>query len=161
LLADTLPALKAAEARKVCPDIVLICVPTSHNKADLSLYRAAGSRVLSILGAEADICERCSIDECALDFSKRAAEELAARPWSEIVTAAAGSHVAGLAPGAADESALSAAWLARDVSSFCFEERMLIAGAALVSRARAEVLRTLGYTTSAGCDPSAKVFGNL
>lgn len=37
--------MRGDEAKKVCPDIHLIQVPTARGKANLNLYRDAGSEV--------------------------------------------------------------------------------------------------------------------
>ena len=34
--------MRGAEAKTVCPDLVLVQVPTDHGKADLNIYREAG-----------------------------------------------------------------------------------------------------------------------
>jgi DNA polymerase eta len=59
------------DARKLCPDIQLVQVPTAHGKADLTIYRDAGKQVLDIL-ARCAVCERASIDECYLDLTLEA-----------------------------------------------------------------------------------------
>lgn len=51
------------DARRLCPHIELYRVPERGGKADLSRYRAAGARVLSVLGRFSDIVQRASIDE--------------------------------------------------------------------------------------------------
>lgn len=38
--------MRGAEAKTVCPDLVLVQVPTDHGKADLNIYREAGDRPL-------------------------------------------------------------------------------------------------------------------
>lgn len=37
--------MMAPEARKLCPELVIVQVPTSHGKADLTPYRRAGRQV--------------------------------------------------------------------------------------------------------------------
>jgi hypothetical protein len=41
--------MRGDDARKVCPEINLVQVPTHFGKADLSDYRDAGSEVRSVL----------------------------------------------------------------------------------------------------------------
>jgi len=134
--------MRSFEARKLCPSLVCIQVPTSHGKADLQIYRTAGASVLQTLARRADAVERASIDECYLDLQTVAAEIASTRPWKELLAAAVDTHVAGVSD--------HAAWLARDASCWTAEERLLLAGAVHVAEARAEVHRALGYTTSAG-----------
>jgi DNA polymerase eta len=45
--------MRGGEAKALCPNLQLVQVPTSHGKADLTLYRNHGQAVLEIL-AEAD-----------------------------------------------------------------------------------------------------------
>ena len=52
-------------------------VPTAHGKADLTLYRSEGKRVLDIYSRLAKT-ERASIDECYLDLTEEAQRRLAA-----------------------------------------------------------------------------------
>ena len=37
--------MRGDEARKVCPELQLVQVPTAHGKADLTLYRSSGKKV--------------------------------------------------------------------------------------------------------------------
>ena len=37
--------MRGDEARKVCPEMQLVQVPTSHGKADLTIYRNSGLKV--------------------------------------------------------------------------------------------------------------------
>jgi DNA polymerase eta len=39
--------MRGAEAKTVCPDLVLVQVPTDHGKADLNIYRDAGAQIFS------------------------------------------------------------------------------------------------------------------
>lgn len=39
--------MRGDEARRLCPQLVLVQVPTAHGKADLTLYRSAGKQVRS------------------------------------------------------------------------------------------------------------------
>ena len=45
--------MRGGEARKLCPSLQLVQVPTLNGKADLTLYRKHGEDVLSVL-AEPD-----------------------------------------------------------------------------------------------------------
>lgn len=66
--------MKANEAKKLCPNIILIQVPTSHGKADLSIYRHASDKIAKILtsGYPSVIVEKPSIDEFYLDITEAA-----------------------------------------------------------------------------------------
>ena len=37
--------MRGDQARKVCPEVQLVQVPTAHGKADLTMYRDAGKKV--------------------------------------------------------------------------------------------------------------------
>jgi DNA polymerase eta len=159
--------MRGHEAKALAPALQIVQVPTSHGKADLSIYRAAGAQVLALLSRVADVAERCSIDEAAFDLTKSSAAALQTRPWRELVAAARGTHIAGVdkmpdallprrdvrngtAPGSLDVGDLSAAWLDRPEELWTREERHLVAGAALLAEARETVRSQLGYTTSGG-----------
>lgn len=43
--------MRGDQARKVCPEVQLVQVPTAHGKADLTLYRDAGKQVCASLKA--------------------------------------------------------------------------------------------------------------
>jgi DNA polymerase eta len=64
--------MRGDEARKVCPDIVLVTVPVRNEKADLVHYREAGTDVFSRFSESGVRCERTSIDEAYLDVTEMA-----------------------------------------------------------------------------------------
>ena len=71
--------MRGNEAKKACPEILLVQVPTSHGKADLTIYREASARILRVLGQRygaSVVIERASIDEVYLDLSIEAAKLL-------------------------------------------------------------------------------------
>ncbi|CAL5371713.1 unnamed protein product [Camellia sinensis] len=72
-------SMRGDEAKQVCPQIQLVQVPIARGKADLSIYRNAGSEVVSIL-ARKGRCERASIDELYLDLTDAAEAMLAETP---------------------------------------------------------------------------------
>ncbi|XP_028097354.1 DNA polymerase eta-like [Camellia sinensis] len=74
-----LSSMRGDEAKQVCPQIQLVQVPIARGKADLSIYRNAGSEVVSIL-ARKGRCERASIDELYLDLTDAAEAMLAETP---------------------------------------------------------------------------------
>ena len=41
-------SMRGDEAKKVCPEIELVTVPVSRGKADLTVYRDAGSEVYTV-----------------------------------------------------------------------------------------------------------------
>jgi nucleotidyltransferase/DNA polymerase involved in DNA repair len=58
--------------------VVLVQVPTSHGKADLTVYRDASAKILTVLCNKYSSCtvERASIDEVYIDVSIEAAKHL-------------------------------------------------------------------------------------
>lgn len=71
-------SMRGVEARKLCPELLLVQVPTSFGKADLKIYRDASAAIVSVLGKRypSIVLERASIDEVYLDLSKEAASLL-------------------------------------------------------------------------------------
>lgn len=136
--------MRGDEACALCPDLILVQVPTAHGKADLTLYRAAGRRVLALLAACAGACERASIDEAYLDLTEAAAARLAklGPPPFAPPPGAERVHVGAEAP--------AAPWHARARSLWQPGEALLAAGAAVVAELRADVRTQTGYTCSAG-----------
>ncbi|CAN0064976.1 unnamed protein product, partial [Ectocarpus sp. 13 AM-2016] len=67
--------MKAGDARKLCPELSLVQVPTRNGKADISLYRHAGERVVAVLeraGGTLTTVEKASIDEVYVDVTRAA-----------------------------------------------------------------------------------------
>ncbi len=61
--------MRGDEAKKLCPDIVLVQVPEVRGKADLSKYRNASKEVISVFMEFGAIVERASIDEAYVDLT--------------------------------------------------------------------------------------------
>ncbi|XP_021901562.1 GTP-binding protein ERG-like [Carica papaya] len=72
-------SMRGDEAKEVCPQVNLVQVPVARGKADLNIYRNAGSEVVSIL-ARKGRCERASIDEVYLDLTDASETMLAEAP---------------------------------------------------------------------------------
>uniref|UniRef100_A0A0A9DTY9 UmuC domain-containing protein n=1 Tax=Arundo donax TaxID=35708 RepID=A0A0A9DTY9_ARUDO len=105
--------MRGDEAKKVCPGINLVQVPVARGKADLNVYRSAGSEVVAILASKGK-CERASIDEVYLDLTDAAKEMLIQAPpeWREqIFVEAAKSNILGLASDDSDKEKSVRAWL--------------------------------------------------
>lgn len=67
-------------ARKLCPEIQFVQVPTAHGKSDMGMYRRAGSRVIQILTG-GGATERASVDEAYVDLTQQALKRL--EEWME------------------------------------------------------------------------------
>ncbi|KAK4440377.1 DNA polymerase eta [Sesamum alatum] len=143
-------SMRGDEAKKVCPDIQLVQVPVARGKADLGVYRNAGSEVVSILSRKGR-CERASIDEVYLDLTEAAETMLAESPPERldgISEEALKSHVLGLhLDGASTRDCVRAWFLMSDADH---RDRLLACGAIIVAELRHEVLKETEFTCSAG-----------
>eukprot|EP00891_Asterochloris_glomerata_P001049 jgi/Astpho2/1049/gw1.00017.35.1_t len=141
--------MRGDAARRACPDMILVQVPTAHGKADLTIYREAGKQVLDILGTVA-ICERASIDECYLDLTEEAHRRLAAAGGSPLLPVNPEQvHVARLVS-CGSWASTTAEWWQRPAEAWQPGERLLACGAVAVADLRAAVAAQLGYSCSAG-----------
>ncbi|XP_077244407.1 Y-family DNA polymerase H isoform X2 [Tasmannia lanceolata] len=143
-------SMRGDEAKKVCPNIQLIKVPVARGKADLSLYRHAGSEVVSVLASKGR-CERASIDEVYLDLTDAAESMLSENPpeiLEMIDEETLKSHILGLNEGSGDKEKLVKEWLCR--SNAGHRDKLLACGAIIVAGLRMEVLRETTFTCSAG-----------
>lgn len=68
--------MRGDEAKKHCPDIELVKVPSIREKADLSKYRDAGKEVAAVLQTYTGLLERASVDEAYLDITDRVMDRL-------------------------------------------------------------------------------------
>ncbi|XP_011096848.1 DNA polymerase eta isoform X1 [Sesamum indicum] len=143
-------SMRGDEAKKVCPDIQLVQVPVARGKADLGVYRNAGSEVVSILSRKGR-CERASIDEVYLDLTEAAETMLAENPperLEAISEEALKSHVLGLHLGGASTRDCVRAWFR--MSDADHRDKLLACGAIIVAELRHEVLKETEFTCSAG-----------
>lgn len=143
-------SMRGDEAKKVCPDIQLIQVPVARGKADLTLYREAGSEVVSVL-ARKGICERASIDEVYLDITDAATALLLEQPlqsmklFSDEVLK---MHILGHSEDAEDRKEMVKSWLCRNDADH--RDQILACGAIIVAELRMQVLSETQFTCSAG-----------
>ncbi|KAF3325477.1 DNA polymerase eta isoform X1 [Carex littledalei] len=142
-------SMRGDEAKRVCPDLQLVQVPVARGKADLNLYRSAGSEVVAILSKKGK-CERASIDEVYLDLTDTAKSMLLEAPpegLDSIPEEALKSHVLGLGSDANKEEDVRK-WLCRPDADY--EEKLLACGAIIVAELRIRVLHETQFTCSAG-----------
>ncbi|KAJ6347172.1 hypothetical protein OIU76_003797 [Salix suchowensis] len=130
------------------------CIPflfNSRGKADLTIYRNAGSEVVSIL-ARKGRCERASIDEVYLDLTDSAEAMLRETPpesLESINEEARKSHILGLKSEDANDAQENASkWLRRSDANH--QDKLLACGALIVAELRMEVLKEAQFTCSAG-----------
>jgi DNA polymerase eta len=169
--------MRGKEAKEVCPDLLLVQVPTDHCKADLTIYREAGAKVVLVLSKliKSAVIEKASIDEVYLDVTEEALKRLAAIEndvefFNALVTLARKSSLAGedteemkmsksaLRVGHAgtkkvediEEGPNIRDWY--DQPSFIWnqDDKLLLCGAIICDELRAEVLKQLGYSCSGG-----------
>jgi DNA polymerase eta len=88
--------MRGEEARRACAAIQLVQVPTSHQKADISIYRDEGRAVIDVLLRRVAVVERASVDEAYIDLTVEAAALLDAQGLAACVAAAEGTHVGGV-----------------------------------------------------------------
>ena len=67
-----LSGMSCTEMKKNCPELILVQVPTQYHKANTTIYRDAGARVVKALKNEALRCiiERASVDEVYIDLTE-------------------------------------------------------------------------------------------
>ncbi|KAK8943220.1 hypothetical protein KSP39_PZI009451 [Platanthera zijinensis] len=142
-------SMRGDEAEMVCPGIQLVQVPVARDKADLNVYRSAGSEVVSILSTKGR-CERASIDEVYLDLTDAAESMLSEVPpeaLEDIDKVALKSHVLGLSDDEDQEKNVRG-WLCR--SDALRQDKLLACGAIIVAQLRGDVLKETEFTCSAG-----------
>ncbi|GAB2213959.1 hypothetical protein Drorol1_Dr00018287 [Drosera rotundifolia] len=143
-------SMRGDEAKGVCPEIQLVQVPVAREKADLSIYRNAGSEVVSIL-ARKGRCERASIDEVYLDLTDAAESMLVEHPpesWDYIDDETLKSHILGLPKDESDAAEKVKSWLCR--SDADHHDKLLACGVLIVAELRQQVLKETEFTCSAG-----------
>ncbi|KAI3798416.1 hypothetical protein L1987_33691 [Smallanthus sonchifolius] len=143
-------SMRGDEAKKVCPQIQLVQVPVARGKADLTIYRNAGSEVVSIL-ARKGRCERASIDEVYLDLTDAAEAMLKETPVESLESIdeeVLKSHVLGLSLNGNDDKEIVREWLMRRDADH--RDKLLACGAIIVAELRLQVLRETEFTCSAG-----------
>ncbi|XP_076890692.1 DNA polymerase eta [Bidens hawaiensis] len=143
-------SMRGDEAKKVCPQIHLVQVPVARGKANLTIYRNAGSEVVSIL-ARKGRCERASIDEVYLDLTDAAETMLKETPLESLESIddeVLKSHVLGLTLNGNDNKEIVREWLTRRDADH--RDKLLACGAVIVAELRLQVLRETEFTCSAG-----------
>jgi DNA polymerase eta len=142
---------RGADARKLCPNIVLACVETvgaqgasapmdrATTKVDLERYRAASRRVFDVLERECAnaVIEKAGLDEAYVDCTAACDDELEAH-GGYIRELPAETVIAG-----ADDEGGGA-------DGFGRSDALLRAGCVVCARLRAALLSELRFTSSGG-----------
>ncbi|KAL7241615.1 hypothetical protein ACSBR1_014251 [Camellia fascicularis] len=133
-------SMRGDESKQVCPQIQLVQVPVARGKADLSIYRNAGSEVVSILARKV-----------YLDLTDAAEAMLAETPpesLEKIDEEALKSHILSLNEDGSDHKDNVSEWLHwSDVDHL---DKLLACGALIVAELRMQVLKETEFTCSAG-----------
>uniref|UniRef100_A0A0D9V5V1 DNA polymerase eta n=1 Tax=Leersia perrieri TaxID=77586 RepID=A0A0D9V5V1_9ORYZ len=143
-------SMRGDEAKMVCPSINLVQVPVARDKADLNVYRSAGSELVAILSTKGK-CERASIDEVYLDLTDAAKEMLLESPpelLELIFEEATKSNILGLPSDIGNREDSVRAWLCRADADY--QDKLLSCGAIIVAQLRVKVLEETEFTCSAG-----------
>ncbi|XP_010494524.1 PREDICTED: DNA polymerase eta isoform X2 [Camelina sativa] len=144
-------SMRGDEAKAACPEIQLVQVPVARGKADLNLYRSAGSEVVSIL-AQSGKCERASIDEVYLDLTDAAESMLADAPPESLELMdeeVLKSHILGIRRKDGDDFEESVRdWICRKDADR--RDKLLSCGIIIVAELRKQVLKETEFTCSAG-----------
>ena len=138
----------------------------------MAVYKEAGQAVCEVLADFAEKVEKRSVDEVAVDVTRAAKDLLESTPFADILEEA-------LAPGSHQADSAATLEMAREShaanrkgskaqkerlertsaggASYDQEERMLMAAAVVVSRARKAVSDRLGFSCSGGVAPTKQL----
>ena len=162
--------MRGNEARKACPEIILVQVPTYENKANLTIYRDASAQIVKCIQRSVVLVEKASVDEVYLDITEQTKKRLAEidklypkrSDFVEYIKANAPSILAGDNESEAERSKKelrdgykndSTHHLYTDFSFLLDDDneddKMIAVGAVITKEIRNQILE-LGFTCSAG-----------
>lgn len=169
-------SMNCQDARRKCPEVVFVQVPTAFGKADLRIYKDAGDSVVRVLASRVGLCEKRSVDEVAIDITDLVDRYLQERNWEELMsTARASSHLAdslhsrNAAAVSRDDArrghvgqnestcAANTSW---DCSTWNTTQRRLVVGGVVLNELRAAVRSELGFSCS-GAVAQTKLLAKL
>uniref|UniRef100_A0A7M4F2M9 DNA polymerase eta n=1 Tax=Crocodylus porosus TaxID=8502 RepID=A0A7M4F2M9_CROPO len=144
----------AAEARTLCPDLLVARVPQARGKADLTRYREASLEVMEVMSRFAMI-ERASIDEAYMDLTNAVQERLRKMRGQPVPAELLPTTFIQGMVGAQTAKELRQHGLHQWLSSLPFDDSscpdlQLTVGAVIVEEMRAAVEEVTGYRCSAG-----------
>ncbi|XP_061480784.1 DNA polymerase eta isoform X4 [Rhineura floridana] len=151
----------AADAKKLCSDLLLARVPEAHGKADLTKYREASVEVMEVMSRFA-VIERASIDEAYMDLTSAVQERLQKMKGQPVVAGQlATTYIQGLPDHLAaeentgDKEELRQQGLHQWLESLPFgdpsnPELQLTVGAVIMEEMRAAVESVTGFRCSVG-----------
>ncbi|XP_014286764.1 DNA polymerase eta isoform X5 [Halyomorpha halys] len=145
--------MRGDDAKKHCPEIILVSVPTVREKADLTRYRDAGREVLAILCKFSTCVQRASVDEAYIDLTKAVEERMKLlsqfnpEKWKS-------TFVVGYSTNSSNDEGERKnglrAWLKDTESLNNTASLRLAVGALIVEEIRETVLSETGFKCSAG-----------
>ncbi|KAM9666983.1 DNA polymerase eta isoform 1-T1 [Trichechus inunguis] len=151
----------ADDAKKLCPDLLLVQVRESRGKADLTKYREASVEVMEVMSRFA-VMERASIDEAFIDLTSAVQErlqKLQGQPISADLLPSTCIEGLPQGPTAAEGTVQKEEmrkqgllqWLdSLQINNTASPELQLTMGAVIVEEMRAAIERQTGFQCSAG-----------
>ncbi|CAH1389445.1 unnamed protein product [Nezara viridula] len=146
-------SMRGDDAKKHCPEIILVSVPTVREKADLTRYRDAGREVLAVLCRFSNCVQRASVDEAYIDLTKAVEERMKSLSqfspdkWKS-------TFVVGYSTNSSNDEGERKngfrAWLEDSDSLKNTASLKLAVGALIVEEIRETVLSETGFKCSAG-----------
>ncbi|XP_046676399.1 DNA polymerase eta [Homalodisca vitripennis] len=146
--------MRGEEAKKHCPEIQLVSVPSVRGKADLTKYRDAGREVIKVICEFSECVQRASVDEAFIDLTE-AVEKRLANKVKVSLSQLENTFVVGYSPEDNNEDERErglTTWLQEVYSSELCDPSLhrLATSAALVEEMRAAVFDRTGFRCSAG-----------
>uniref|UniRef100_A0A1B6CUZ6 DNA polymerase eta n=3 Tax=Clastoptera arizonana TaxID=38151 RepID=A0A1B6CUZ6_9HEMI len=147
--------MRGDEAKKHCPEIELVSVPSVRGKADLTKYREAGREVVSVLCKFSKCVERASVDEAYIDLTEVVKEKLVNNVDIEP-SKLKNTFIVGYSPKDCnkEEERFNGVktWLEEIYNGSLLDPELhqLATGAAIVEEMRLAVYETTGFRCSAG-----------
>uniref|UniRef100_A0A8D0BL72 DNA polymerase eta n=1 Tax=Salvator merianae TaxID=96440 RepID=A0A8D0BL72_SALMN len=152
--------MRAADAKNLCPDLLLARVPVAYGKADLTKYREASAEVMEVMSRFAMI-ERASIDEAYMDLTNVVRKRLQEMEGQPIVAGQlATTYIQGWTDSSEEDSAgnkeeLRQRGLQQWLDSLSFGDStcpdlQLTMGAVIMEEMRAAVESITGFRCSVG-----------
>jgi len=157
--------MRGDEARRLCPDLQLVQVPVQHGKADLTLYRKEGAKVLNIFTKAFNGCivQRASIDEAYVDLTTPALKLLSENHGVPPYPKNAPERIHIVRPTLEEEDidanddddtegefCMAEDWWRKGEWEEAPGEALIAAAAYIMDEMRAQVTKELGYTCSGG-----------
>jgi len=141
--------MRGDEAKKQCPEIILVKVPEQREKADLSKYRDAGKEVIEVLVGFGAVVERASIDEAYIDITAMVEER---QRDLDTVGESLLSNTFVVGHDSSEEGRREGVetWLGKNEKEGLSDNTRLAVGASILEDMRRAVYDKTGFSCSAG-----------